>query len=514
MSDPPAASSKLEALKSTSIIGGATAITMVVRMVRTKVLAVLLGPAGIGLEAIFDSVLTLVRTLFDLGISSSGVRQVAAATASGDSRQVAATVFTLRRTCLVLGILGAVTLFLLREPASRAAFGDSDHASAFGWLASIVLISAVAAGQGALLQGMRRIGDLARMNIIGTAAGAMLSIPIVLVWGQAGIPAYMIASAAVGLLTSWYYARRIQVEPVAMPVAAVASEARGLVTLGLAFMVSALIVAGTAFLLRAIVIRDFGLEGAGKFHAASALSLVYIGFILQAMGTDFYPRLTAVANDNRTCNRIVNEQAEISLLLALPGVLATLALAPWVIRLFYSDGFVVAADILVWQMAGMLLRVMSWPMGFMVMAKGRGGIFIWTEVVAFSSYVALAWVGLQWFGLSGVGMGFFGMYVIYVVMMYGVVRMLSGFRWDRQYLRYAAISLAAALLVLWMRLQWPEPWATLVPCLFVAAASIHSMRKLTQIVGFDRIQRVFGRLRLAWVLKGLGISGEQRVNGR
>ena len=503
MSGSPATSSKLEALKSTSIIGGATAITLVVRMVRTKVLAVLLGPAGIGLEAIFDSVLTLVRTLFDLGISSSGVRQIAAATASGDSRRVAATVFTLRRACLVLGSLGAVTLFLVREPASRAAFGDSSHASAIGWLAIILLIGAVAGGQGALLQGMRRIGDLARMNIIGTTVGAMLSIPIVLVWGQAGIPAYMIAGAAVGLLTSWYYARRITVESIAIPVAAVAREARGLVTLGFAFMISALIVAGAAFLLRAIVIRDYGVEGAGQFQAASALSLVYIGFILQAMGTDFYPRLTAVADDNETCNRIVNEQAEISLLLALPGILATLALAPWVIRIFYSESFVIAADILAWQMGGMLLRVMSWPMGFVVMAKGRGGIFIWTEVIAFSTYVALAWMGLRWFGLSGVGMGFFGMYVFYVVMMYGVVRRLSGFRWNPHYLRYAAISLVVAFFLLWMRLQWPEPWGTLVPCLLAVIAAIHSVRNLIQIVGLDRVQRVFGKLRLAWVLKKL-----------
>jgi antigen flippase len=497
----PATSSKLEALKSTSIIGGATAITMVVRIVRTKVLAVLLGPTGVGLEAVFDSILTLVRTLFDLGVSSSGVRQIASAAASGDPRRVAATVFTLRRVCLVLGILGAVALFFAREPASRAAFGDTRHASAIGWLAVTLLFGAVAGGQGALLQGMRRIGDLARMNIIGTTIGAVASIPIVIIWGQDGIPAYMIVGAAVALLVSWYYARRVAVEPVALPLSDVAREARGLVTLGFAFMTSALIVAGSTFLLRAIVVREYGVEGAGHFQAANTLSLVYIGFVLQAMGTDFYPRLTSVAHDNEKCNRIVNEQAEISLLLALPGILATLALAPWVIRIFYSESFVIAADILAWQMGGMLLRVMSWPVGFMVMAKGRGGVFIWTEVAAFSVYLALAWAGLKWFGLPGIGMAFFGMYIFYVVMMYGVGRSLSGLRWRPEYLRYAAISLLVGLLVLWMRLRWPEPWATLVPCVFVAIASLHSLRGLIQIVGPDGIEKVLGKLRLGWVLQ-------------
>ena len=75
--------SHVEALKSTSIIGGSTAITILIRMVRTKVLAILLGPAGIGLEAIYDSVISLARIGVDMGISSSGVRQIASAVGSG-----------------------------------------------------------------------------------------------------------------------------------------------------------------------------------------------------------------------------------------------------------------------------------------------------------------------------------------------------------------------------------------------------------------------------------------------
>ena len=57
------------------------------------------------------------------------------------------------------------------------------------------------------------------------------------------------------------------------------------------------------------------------------------------MGADFYPRLTAIANRNEDCNRLVNEQAEIGLLMAGPGILATLTLAPIVITVFYRGDF-------------------------------------------------------------------------------------------------------------------------------------------------------------------------------
>ena len=89
MEDKREETSYVEALKSTSIIGGSAAIVILIRMVRTKVLAVLLGPAGIGLEAIYDSIISLARIGVDMGISSSGVRQIASAVGSGSQATIA-----------------------------------------------------------------------------------------------------------------------------------------------------------------------------------------------------------------------------------------------------------------------------------------------------------------------------------------------------------------------------------------------------------------------------------------
>ncbi len=336
------------------------------------------------------------------------MRQIASAVGSGSQPVITTTVFTLRRVCLVLGIIGAVALFLLREFVSRVAFGNADHGSDIGVLSIILLFGAVMGGQGALLQGMRRIGDLAKMNMFGALAGAILSIPIVFVWGRAGIPAYMVLAAGVGAFISWSYARRIQIERTKVPFRQVTEEARSLLKLGLVFLASGLMTAGALFLLRVLVTRQEGVYGAGQFQAASALSMVYVGFVLQAMGTDFYPRLTALAHDDRKCNQLVNEQAEISILLALPGVLATLALAPWVIQIFYSSKFDKAAEILCWQVAGTFLQVNSWPMGFILLAKrsrrrpflDRSGFLLFLRCLRMVGFKVL-WPARYWNGLPG-----------------------------------------------------------------------------------------------------------------
>ena len=75
---------------------------------------------------------------------------------------------------------------------------------------------------------------------------------------------------------------------------------------------------GAAYVVRILIVKHAGVDAAGLYQSAWGLGGLYIGFILQAMGTDFYPRLTAIANDNTECNRLVNEQAHVSLLLAGP----------------------------------------------------------------------------------------------------------------------------------------------------------------------------------------------------
>jgi O-antigen/teichoic acid export membrane protein len=503
MADKPATTSHAEALKSTSIIGGSTAVTILVRIVRTKVLASLLGPTGIGLEAIYDSVVNLARTFLDLGISSSGVRQIAASMASGGQRLVATTVITLRRVCLILGILGAIALYVFREPVSRMAFDNTDHARDVGLLSIILLLGSVAGGQGALLQGARRIGDLARMKIIGSVAGAGVSIPFVYFWGREGIVPYMIVAAAVGGLISWVYARRIKIERVNVSLPELTRETANLLKLGIVFVATGLMSTGALFLIRILVTRMQGLDGVGQFQAASALSTIYVGFILQAMGTDFYPRLTSVAEDNRRCNQLVNEQSEISILLALPGVLGTLAAAPWVIRLFYTSKFDLAPAILYWQVAGTFLQVNSWPLGFILVAKGRSIAYFWTELAAYSAYVLFGWLGLKYFGLPGVGMAFLGLYVFHWVMVYVVVRKISGFALSPGNIRLSLIGVIAVGIGLCTRLTLPEPWPTAVGGILTITVGIYFLKILICHAGSEKVLYYSQKLRLSFLVRKL-----------
>lgn len=200
--------------------------------------------------------------------------------------------------------------------------------------------------------------------------------------------------------------------------------------LGLAFALSALLMAAVSWVTKLWILRCFGMEANGFYQAAWAISGVFAGFILQAMGMDFYPRLTAAAQDDALVNRLVNEQTEVGILLALPGLLAIIVFSPWIIHLLYSTAFEKAAELLPWFVLGVFGRVVSWPLGFIQLAKGAARCFAATEVFAACLHLALVFVMMQWLQLRGVAVAFAGLYVCYTAAMLWMARRFSQFSLD------------------------------------------------------------------------------------
>jgi PST family polysaccharide transporter len=262
-------------------------------------------------------------------------------------------------------------------------------------------------------------------------------------------------------------------------------------------MASAVLTTGAAYVIRAFLGKSLGLAAAGLYQSAWTLGGLYVGFILQAMGSDFYPRLTAVADDHRECNRLVNEQAQVSLLLAGPGVLATLTFAPVVIALFYASSFVAAVQPLRWICLGMALRVIAWPMGYIVLAKGARSIFFWTEVAATIVHVGLAVMLSQRFGLPGAAMGFFGLYVWHGILIYFIVRRLTGFGWSAENRRIGLLFLVSVGLVFGGFAVLPFWAATVVGSLASLVSAVHSARSICGLVSLERAPRVVRNL-LVW----------------
>jgi PST family polysaccharide transporter len=490
-------SSYREILTSSALIGGSSLISVVIGIARTKALALLLGPAGYGLLGAYSALVDLVRTMAQLGLNGSGVREIADAAATRDQTKVARTGLVLRRLSLACAGVGALLLVVSSSAVSAISFGTEAHERDVAWLSIAVFLGVLAAAQGALLQGLRRIADIARIAVFGSASGSIASVALVYAIGPDAIVPSLIAVAAASLCFTWWYCRSASPPAPRVSTSETLETSAALLKLGLAFMASALVTMGAAYLVRVLILRQLGLEAAGLYGAAWTLGGLYIGFVLQALATDFYPRLVGVASNDGECNRIVNEQANVSLLLALPGVLATLAFAPLIVSAFYSDAFTGAASVLQWICLGMALRVLTWPLGYVVVAKNRQALFLSLDVAWTVVNVGLSWWGIRMFGVVGAGIAFFGSYLFHAALVYPVARRLSGFRWSAATWRTALASVASTLAVFAATTAMSPVPAAAVGLLFVTAASFLCARRLGRLLPQSdrrmRFNQLFGK---------------------
>lgn len=432
-----AKSSYGQILKSSSIIGGAQAINYLIGMVRTKLVAVLLGPSGVGLLGLYLSTTGLIGAIAGLGLDSSGVREVAEAQGSGDPERISRAVKTLQRACWVTGVFGWLLAASLSYPLSVWSFASGERAWPIAILGATLFLTAVASGRTAVIQGTRRIGDLARLNVLGAVASTLVAVGLYAWLGEKGIVPVLIVTATVNLGCAWWFARRIQIAPITMTWRESLKDSKRLVNVGVAFMYGSVLAAIVDLGIRSLIVRKLGLNANGIYQAASVISVLFAGFIFGAMGADYFPRLTAVVHDNAKVNRLVNEQIEVGILLALPGLLGTLAFAPWLMQLLYSAKFKSGSALLPWFALGVFGQVISFPLGFIQRAKGKvGWIFISQTHLNLLQFALIALM-VPIYGVVAASWAFALCTYIHGLVTLGIARHLSGFRWDAHSARLA-----------------------------------------------------------------------------
>lgn len=472
------ASSYRRILKTSSIIGGSSVINILIGLVRTKVLAMLLGPAGVGLVGLYTGLMNTATTVATMGIGTVGTRQIAEAVSEEDTHALAVARRAMFWGALLLAFAGALTVWTLRDVLAVQVLGGLEHAGVVGWLALGVALSVASASQGALIQGMRRIGDIARLSIYGSLLSTVFGIGLLWQWGMTALWAFILIGPLVGFALGHVYVSRLPKEPVNdVTVRQMAAQWKMLLRLGVPFMGAGLAATLVQLWIRVTVNNELGLDAVGHFQAAWTISMQYIGFVLGAMAADYYPRLTGVINDKVAATRLVNEQTEIALLLSAPVFIAMIGLAPWVIHVLYTPDFEPTVEILRWQVLGDVLKVASWPLGFIILAAGAGKTFFWTEtaVLLLMGGFTAGFVGTS--GLKITGVAFLAAYLAYLPLVYFLARKRLDFRWTASAVRLLAATFALSVFV--ALLSTYTNWGAATSLLLSVMFSIYTLGRLS-----------------------------------
>jgi antigen flippase len=434
--------------KSAAILGLSNVARVLIGMARTKVVAVCLGPSGVAILGLFTNLTTAASLVSTFGVDASGVRQIARAVAGGQARRVTLSARTLLIVSWLLGIAGALVFWFMRRSLARGfGVGLSVSGGDVGWLSLAVAFSVIGAGYIGFLTGFGRIRAIASINVVSAILWTLIAAVAVSVIGTAGIVPTVVAGPMCVLVLAVRAARGIVPSSDPLTVNEIADTAKELLKLGGILAVTGIAASASQLVVRIIIQSELGGVYAGYFQAAWLISVTILGATSTALSTEFYPRVSQAVARRDDANALTNHQLEVTASLFGPIVISVTILAPLIIRLAYSSDFSPAAVQLRWQVAGDLLRSITWPLGLFMLALGASRLYLALEVSWHVIYLVCLRSTLGHLGLAAVGQCFTLATVVYLGCELVILGRLTDFRLSMRNALLITISCCTSWLV-------------------------------------------------------------------
>jgi len=480
-------SSYRQIIKTTSIFGGVQVFQIIIQIIRSKFIAVILGPEGMGIAGLLNSTLELIGGLTNFGLQTSAVKDVSAANATENEERVAIIIKVLRRLVWFTGVLGTFVTIVLSSWLSKLSFGNTDYTLAFIWISMTLLFKQVTSGQLVVLQGLHKIQYLAKANLYGSLLGLIITVPLYYYFVIDAIVPGIIVTALISLVFSWYFSRKVKISRVKITNVRTITESKNMLTMGFMISLSGLMALGVAYIVRIFISNKSGVSEVGLYNAGFAIINTYVGLIFTAMATDYYPRLAAVGHSNKLCKETINQQAEIAILILAPLLIVFLVFIKWIIIILYSIKFVAVDGMIHWAALGMLFKAASWSIAFILLAKGASKLFFINALIANIYTLGLNMTGYYYWGLTGLGISFMIGYLLYLIQVFFLTKIKYYFKFNTPFVKIFAMQFALALSCFISVKLLDKPYSYIIGIILIIVSFWYSYWELDKRIGIKSI---------------------------
>lgn len=382
----------------TSVLNGlATALRILAMLGLNKILALYVGPSGYVVIGQFQNAMSIVLSFGSGGINAGVTKMTAERFDDPQGRtNVWRTAFAISAA-----LIGSVAIVLAAASPwiSGWVLEDSSY-----W--SVVLIFALMAPLFVLnnfllsiVNGLKNIRMLVTINIASSVVSLAVTGALVVVWGLYGaLVGLAINQSIVCLATVALCWRETWLQRSNFLGAIDWKIATGLGGYAGFTLVAALLSPLTLILIRDGLVSTVGLHDTGYWEAVWRISSAYQMFLTMTLGVYFLPRfaeLRSAASLYRELRTAYLFLIPLTLALSL-GIFLTRDLIIW---LLLSPDFAPASNYFAWQLVGDSLKLGSWILSYLLLARGKLVALTILEVtgsaIFYGSYLYLADQGIN-----------------------------------------------------------------------------------------------------------------------
>ena len=475
-----------EGLKGTTLLGGVQVYKIIISVIRSKALAIFLGPTGVGVLGLLSSTVDFIYSLTNLGLGTSAIRDISQANQEGDINKLSFVSQVFKKIVWITGFFGVAICLFLSPMWSYISFKNYDYTVTIMFLSIAVLSKLLSEGQNSLMQGTHKMKLMAKSNVWGNTLGLVTTLPLYYFFGIKAIGPALLLTYLLSLLVSWYYSHKIELDKVAVSFKEAIKEGRIMIKFGALIALSGLLTVGASYVVRVFIGHHGGLAEVGLYTAGFSVVITYVGMVFTGMGTEYFPRLASKANNNDEFNLTINEQMQISILMIAPLICAFIIFSKIAILVLYSEEFLGIESMIYLAILAILFKAPSWCCSYAILSKGDSKLFFWTE---FASLLVMLVCNIGFYllwGLSGLGIAYIVLYLYYLIQEWLVCKQRYGLIISKEvvltYIPHIVLSVCCLLTVIFIS----SVYRYVVGVLFIAADCVLAYKQLNMKVDIKR----------------------------
>lgn len=392
-------------------------INFILGILSVRIIAQFLGPSGMALIGSFKNFTALFKSLSTLGVNASMVRLFVEN--RNDKAELSKIYSTFFWIFLMVSIGFGVLIILFSGVVSRFLFETSDYGFAvrlFGLLLPLIVLNTFWIAVYNSLQQFRKIVFI---QIIASVFTFVLTVSLIYFKKLEGaLIATAISDIVLLLITLLFVVNNKEYFQFDLQKIINKKYFSVIGKFSVMSLLSAIIVPVTLISIRNLLIETNSIEKAGIWDAVNRVSGFYMLFFSSGLSLYYMPRLAELKTDSEFLNELKNYfKTLVPLFLIL--VTGVLIFKDFIVDIALTKEFSEVKEIIIWQLLGDLLKVMSLAFGYQILVKTMMKRYFAVEIIFNVAYFGVAYFMIQTENVTGaVKAYFFANCISFVLMLF------------------------------------------------------------------------------------------------
>lgn len=399
-----------------------TVIRMITGFISVKIVAVHILAPGVALLGQLTNFALIFQSISSGGINN-GVTKYIAQNPNAEKEYTRYISTAVRITTCISSICGLVLIFGA-DYFSRIILKDTQYKTVFHIFGFTIILYALNALLLSIVNGFREFKKYVTINITSSIAGLLFAIALTLSLDVLGALIALVTYQSVVFAVTLTLVARSPWFTWQMLFGKFSKDAAiKLSKYSMMALISAIAVPLSQLMVRNLLIKNHSLHEAGLWSGMMNISNMYLMVVTTSLSVYYLPKLSGLKNDNEIRQEVGGVY---KLLIPFLLVVSTLIylFRSLIISILYADGFMPMEQLFGFQMIGDILKMSTWVLGYILVAKAMAFTYILVELVSCSLFVLFSWFYIQEFGTIGATMGYATAFLCQLLMMIFIFRKL------------------------------------------------------------------------------------------